>query len=410
MTGAETRLALSRPGVRKLLLPAWVAGGLGWSAVVEAPSAVAGAGGPQGALVPAMVAVAVLLAALAGRTAGGRPGSGLVAAAGPLFLAGVAPRPLILAVGLIVAALAGGWVVGGGAGQAARSAGARAHAAGAGLVVASAAGGFLLLPFSALWLGVLALLAVGIHAGATEAVARPDPTGFSESSRLSARGLFHAFGDLTVLDGLDLDLRAGEMVALVGGNGSGKSTLLRALGGHLVPDAGEIRLEGRPVVGAPPEELGRAGVCHVSGARPVFADLTVEENLRVGAWLAAGDRRAAVTQATEVFAELGPLMKQPAGTLSGGEQRLVALAQSLLVRPSVLLVDEVTLGLSPQLRRRALEILRAVADAGAAVLVVDHELEDLAPLADRVLRLDSGRAAEGPADSGPARFITLEDL
>lgn len=408
MTSAETRLALSRPRVRRQLWSAWLGGALVWTGVVEAPRLIGVAGGPRGALVPAAIAALALAAGLLALGARARPTAALLAAIGPLLLTGMLADPFVSSVGLTVAAAAGGWAVGAAANVAATTVDMRAGGAAAGLTLVSAGAGLTLLPLSSLWLSTLVALITAANIDRDGDLA-PPPSRLLRpgSSALSARSVAHSFGSERVLDAVDIDLRAGELAVLAGGNGSGKSTLLRILGGHIVPDEGELFVGNRSVLGAPPEELSRNGIFLISGARPVFADLTVDENLRIGAWLSA-DEAQAMESVLIRFPELRDLRTQQAGTLSGGEQRLVALAQSLLVRPTVVLADEVTLGLSPEARTRALQVLQALAAEGAAVLVVDHQLSDLTPLAARTLVIEGGRLSEAPADSGAARFIRVD--
>jgi len=300
-----------------------------------------------------------LVAGLIGRSTRSRPHTSLLAAAGPLLLAGLSANPVVLAVGVVIAAVAGGWSVGAASAVASIVVGRRAAAAASGLILVTAGAGLVLLPLSPLWLCtlVVVLTAVTIEFGPLPrppvSVQPPGthPAG-NHPAELSARSIVHAFGERLVIDGVDVDLRAGELAVLAGGNGSGKSTLLRILGGHIVPDEGDVFLGNRSLLGSPPEELARNGIFLISGSRPVFFDLTVEQNLRLGRWLAVGDRRSPLDTALTHFPELQHLMHQAAGTLSGGEQRLVALAQSLMVRPVVVLADEVTLGLSPDARAR----------------------------------------------------------
>lgn len=414
MTSAETRLALSRKGVRRQLWSAWLGGALVWTGLIEGPWAIGQAGGPRSALVPAAVLTLALVAGLIGRSTRSRPHTSLLAAAGPLLLAGLTANPVVLAVGVVIAAVAGGWSVGAASAVASIVVDRRAAAAASGLILVTAGAGLVLLPLSPLWLCtlVVVLTAVTIEFGPLPrppvSVQPPGthPAG-THPAELSARSITHAFGERLVIDGVDVDLRAGELAVLAGGNGSGKSTLLRILGGHIVPDEGDVFLGNRSLLGSPPEELARNGIFLISGSRPVFFDLTVEQNLRLGRWLAVGDRRSPLDTALTHFPELQHLMHQAAGTLSGGEQRLVALAQSLMVRPVVVLADEVTLGLSPDARARALAVLRKLADDGAAVLVVDHQLSDLIPMADRTLVISDGKLRDAPADSGEARFIKM---
>ena len=395
-----------------------------WTGLIEGPWAIGLAGGPRSALVPAGVLTLALAAGLIGRSTRSRPHTSLLAAAGPLLLAGLTANPVVLAVGVVIGSVAGGWSVGAASAVASIVVDRRAAAAASGLILVTAGAGLVLLPLSPLWLCTLVVVLTSVtiefgplprppvsvrlaatHSAGTHSAAT-HPAG-ARTAELSARSLAHAFGERLVIDGVDLDLRAGDLAVLAGGNGSGKSTLLRILGGHIVPDEGDVFLGNRSLLGSPPEELARNGIFLISGSRPVFFDLTVEQNLRLGRWLAVDDRRSPLDSALSHFPELQDLMHQPAGTLSGGEQRLVALAQSLMVRPVVVLADEVTLGLSPDARARALAVLRKLADDGAAVLVVDHQLSDLTPMADRTLVISDGKLRDAPADAGEARFIRM---
>lgn len=405
----ETRLALAQPLVRRGLWWAWLGGGLVWSAVVEAPSAIDEAIGLAGPAVPAMLGWLTLGTGMLGHRFRASPRAGLLAALGPLVVSGFAPTPVVVAAALILAGLSGGWVVGGVARHAQAG---RGGSAAAGLAVVAAAGGVVLIPLSSLWLGALAVFV--IMSGWPRSAAGAGMSAWSASildgqAVLVARAIDFSFGNRRVVDGLSVALRSGELVALVGPNGSGKSTLLRLLSGHLLPDGGVLAMDGNDVLGASPEELVRLGVSLASGSRPVFPDLTVEQNLQLGAWVCEGGRQSRqelARAALDRFAELAGRASDAAGTLSGGEQRLLALAASLLARPRVLLADEVTLGLSPRARAAALHILRAAADAGAAVFVVDHELRDLVPLTDRVLVMDNGRLTETTEPLvAAARFI-----
>jgi branched-chain amino acid transport system ATP-binding protein len=433
MTGHQTRLALARHPVRSLLWAAWIGGGLALTGIVEAPAEAALALDTSGPLVPAsLTGMALACGLVARRSSAPSPSPALAAGGIGLLFVGMAFRPAVSVAGLLIATAAGGWAVGA-ASAAAAAAARRAQSAAAGLSLAAAAGGIVLLPVSPLWLMAATAACLLARSLTQEPPSSSGLTGVGEPAGTGADPLEHRvpqavpsegplpeqpvlsvsrvalrFGDRAVLRGASLSLRRGELVGLAGGNGSGKSTLLRVLGGHLVPDEGDVFLDGASVLGAAPEELCRAGITLVSGARPVFPDLTVEENLRVAAWsaLPSGPAEARVA-ALETFPELEPLLARTAGTLSGGEQRLVALAQSLVVKPQVLLADEVTLGLSPPVRQRVWGLLRQLADQGSAVLVVDHELAEMSALSDRVLVLDGGTLTEGPAESGRARFITL---
>jgi branched-chain amino acid transport system ATP-binding protein len=204
-----------------------------------------------------------------------------------------------------------------------------------------------------------------------------------------------AYGSAPVLDGVSLEVRPGELLALVGGNGTGKSTLLRTIAGLLPASRGQIRLSGRDLTILRADHRAVAGVALVSGARPVFADLSVADNLRVGAYLTHRSR-AAFAAATEHVLALVPALagrlEVRAGLLSGGEQRQLALAQTLYRRPTILLADELTLGLDTSAQQATLALLRLFAEDGVGVVVVDHDLGSLLPCSDRAVVLADGHA------------------
>ena len=404
----ETRLALAKAHVRRGLWWAWLGGGLVWSAVVETPRAIEEAVGVSGPGVPALMGWLCVGAGLAAHRMRANPVAGVLAALGPLVVSGVAPTPIVVAAALCLSGLAGGWVVGAVSREAQDGTG---ESAAAGINLVAAAGGLLLIPLSSLWAAALAtVVALSGRPRSTSTTPRAGSSATADGQAIvGAERVAVSFGDRRILDGASISLRPRELVALVGANGSGKSTLLRVLSGHVLPDEGIVMIDGHDVVGASPEELARLGVTLASGSRPVFPDLTVEQNLQIATWVRDGGRRtrfATARGALARFPELSSLAHAAAGTLSGGEQRLLALAASLLTRPRSLLADEVTLGLSPVARARALRTLRAAADAGAAVIVVEHELRDLLPLADRILVLQDGKLTETQDPGRPsARFI-----
>ncbi|MFP5224803.1 MAG: ATP-binding cassette domain-containing protein [Actinomycetota bacterium] len=220
---------------------------------------------------------------------------------------------------------------------------------------------------------------------------RPDaPAG---SRLLELRGGSVSFGANQVLNGAELSLDRGEFVALVGGNGSGKSTLLRVLAGLTPADDGRVWLDGDEITMLRADERAAAGLALVSGARPIFPDLSIEQNLRCAAYRT--HRGADLDRATDALLELVPTLRQrrsaKAGVLSGGEQRLLAVIATLYRSPSVLLADELTLGLDRQARAAVLDLLRALADDGIAVIAVDHDLVSLLARADRAEVLTDGR-------------------
>lgn len=213
-------------------------------------------------------------------------------------------------------------------------------------------------------------------------------------SALSLKNLQVSFRDRVILQDVSLDADTGELLALIGSNGAGKSSLLRAAAGALRPTTGTVFLRGLDVTGLTTEERMRMGLAFVSGAHPVFPDLSVLENLRVAAFH-IHRRRSTFDATTERILDLVPHLQgrlaSKAGVLSGGEQRLLALAQTLYQGPSVLLVDELTMGLDQDARALVLDLLRLLADGGMAVVAVDHDLDALLDRADAAVAIVAGR-------------------
>ena len=217
--------------------------------------------------------------------------------------------------------------------------------------------------------------------------------------RLEVQGLRVRYGAHEAVCGIDLEVGSGEVVALLGANGAGKTTTLRAVSGLLRPSGGEVRLDGRRLDALPAHEVVAAGVAHVPEGRRVFPSMSVEENLDVGGYT---DRRGATAAKERVLALLPVLAErrsQPAGTLSGGEQQLLALGRALMSSPQVLLLDEPSTGLAPQAVEAVLDVLRGLAAGGTAVLLVEQDAEVALGLAARAYVLETGWVvAQGPAE------------
>jgi branched-chain amino acid transport system ATP-binding protein len=207
---------------------------------------------------------------------------------------------------------------------------------------------------------------------------------------LSARGVETGYGDLQVLYGVDVDVRADEVVAVFGPNGAGKSTLVKALYRLLPLWSGTVVLNGHDLAGRSTEQLVAAGLGYVPQTGNVFPNLSVRENLEVGG---AGlpDPESRMESLFELFPRLAERTEQRAGTLSGGERQMLAMARALMPDPDVLLVDEPSAGLAPQLVDRAFDHVRAVRDAGTAVLIVEQNVRAALAVADRGYVLDVGR-------------------
>jgi len=210
---------------------------------------------------------------------------------------------------------------------------------------------------------------------------------------LELDGLEVRHGAVHAVRGLSLSVDRGEIVGLIGPNGAGKSSTLHAVMGLVPPAGGDIRLRGRPLVGRRPEDVARAGVALVPEGRRIFAELTVEENLRLGVAgrRDGGDRRAALARAYELFPVVGEFRKRHAGALSGGQQQQLAIARALVAEPDVLLLDEPSLGLAPRVVDVVFEALREIRARGIAILLVEQRAQRTVALADRSHVLSNGR-------------------
>lgn len=224
-------------------------------------------------------------------------------------------------------------------------------------------------------------------------------TGPTDRPAVAVRGIDVSYGRLQVLFGVDLDVRPGEIVALLGTNGAGKSTLLKAMCG-LVPSRGSIHLGAEDLSGRSAEEIVRSGIALMPGGRAVFPTLTVDEHLRLASWTFRKDREriaADLTDVTELFPILAERGGQLAGDLSGGEQQQLALATTLLLRPEVLLIDELSLGLAPMVVASLCDVVRRLNATGITVVVVEQSVNVALTLAERAVFLEKGAVRfEGP--------------
>lgn len=220
------------------------------------------------------------------------------------------------------------------------------------------------------------------------------------STYLEVRGLKAAYGDIQVLHGIDFSVDEGQIAVILGANGAGKTTTLRALCA-MVSTEGSVRLGGEELAGQSTADIVRRGVAHVPQGRGTFPDLSVEENLMAGAFVRTdADVRADIEQWCETFPVLGERRAQTAGSLSGGEQQMLAIARALMLRPSLLLLDEPSLGLAPMITRSLFEQLTAInATAGTTMLVVEQNASLALGVADVAYVLEAGEVAlSGPAD------------
>jgi branched-chain amino acid transport system ATP-binding protein len=216
---------------------------------------------------------------------------------------------------------------------------------------------------------------------------------------LSVKGLCARYGRIEVLHGIDLEVGAGEVVAVVGANGAGKTTLLRCLSGVQPAAAGEIVFRGEALAGVPAFRRVARGLAQSPEGRQIFTNLTVEENLRLGAYLHDDDRVARdLEEAFAMFPALREKRGQVAGGLSGGQQQMLAIARALMARPACLLLDEPSMGLAPILVAQILDVVRGLRTRGVTVLLVEQNAYAALRIADRGYVMETGRIAmAGPA-------------
>jgi branched-chain amino acid transport system ATP-binding protein len=218
-------------------------------------------------------------------------------------------------------------------------------------------------------------------------------------SLLEVEGLSAGYGPVRVLEDVGFEVDEGGRVAILGANGAGKTTTLRALSG-MVSTRGSIRFDGREVAGKSTPDLVRLGVGHVPEGRGTFPELTVDENLRLGAYVRRGEVRADIDRCYGWFPRLADRRDQPAGNLSGGEQQMLAVGRALMLRPRLLMLDEPSLGLAPILTRELFRVLAEIAgEQGTTMLVVEQNANLALDFADHAYVLEAGRIAlSGPAD------------
>jgi branched-chain amino acid transport system ATP-binding protein len=225
---------------------------------------------------------------------------------------------------------------------------------------------------------------------------------------LAVAALESGYGKIRVLHGIDFQVEAGEVVALLGPNGAGKSTMLRALSGLLPVNAGYVRFGGRDMTNASPREAARAGLVHVIEGHRVFTQISVTDNLLLAGYdLSRGERTARIEEALAFFPEIAAKRHEYGGALSGGQQQMLTVAQGLVRRPRLLMLDEPSAGLSPVLVDRVLDVIGQLRKQGTAVLLVEQLLEKALATADRVYALVQGHVVlEAPTseDNLPQRL------
>jgi branched-chain amino acid transport system ATP-binding protein len=228
-------------------------------------------------------------------------------------------------------------------------------------------------------------------------------------SLLELRGVTAGYGHFTALWDVSLSVAAGEAVAVVGPNGAGKTTLLRVISGLIAPRAGDLAFDGAALGGKPAYEIVAHGVAHVPEGRRIFPALTVSDNLKMGAYLPAARRRFAesLERVYALFPVLAERRAQRAGSLSGGEQQMLAIGRALMSRPKLILLDEPSMGLAPVMVLRVFDLIRRIREEGYTILVVEQNVRQVLKLVDRAYLLEVGRIKmEGrAAELGEQDFV-----
>jgi branched-chain amino acid transport system ATP-binding protein len=208
---------------------------------------------------------------------------------------------------------------------------------------------------------------------------------------LSVENLTSAYGRIEVLHGVSIEVRAGEIATLVGANGAGKSTLLRAISGVQPVTAGSIRFEGKPLDKLPSHARVALGITQVPEGRQVFAPLSTEDNLKLGAWSRrTADLAPQIARIYTLFPMLAAMRRTPAGALSGGQQQMLAIGRALMAQPRLLLLDEPSMGLAPMLVDQILETIRELKRDGLTMLLVEQNARAALAIADRAYVLETG--------------------
>ena len=209
-------------------------------------------------------------------------------------------------------------------------------------------------------------------------------------SLLHIKDLTVSYGGIKALKGISLDVEKGQIVTLIGSNGAGKSTTLRAIAGLIPMKGGTITYDGQVISGQSPQKIVSEGICMVPEGRRVFANLTVLENLKIGAYLRKDDLTPDLEHVYQLFPRLRERSWQPAGTLSGGEQQMLAVGRALMMRPKLLMMDEPSLGLAPLVIRDIFSIIRTLHEEGITILLVEQNANAALRVADSAYVLETG--------------------
>jgi branched-chain amino acid transport system ATP-binding protein len=228
---------------------------------------------------------------------------------------------------------------------------------------------------------------------------------------LEIRNLHLAYGRIRAVAGVDLDVAAGEIVALVGANGAGKSSLLKAVAGLERPQLGSIRFEGRDIARWPAHRALAGGIAYVPEGRLIVGTLSVRDNLRLGAFARAGRAplAAELERVLAIFPDLRARLDEPGASLSGGQAQMLALARGLMAAPKLMLLDEPALGLAPVMTRAVFDLIARLRAEGVTILLVEQNVAEALALADRAYVLESGRIVKSGAGSTLARDPGLRE-
>lgn len=223
---------------------------------------------------------------------------------------------------------------------------------------------------------------------------------------LQLQDLHVHYGAIHALQGIDLSIERGRIVTLIGGNGAGKSTTLRAISGLLRPTRGSILFEGQPIHRQAAHRIVQQGIAHAPEGRGIFPNLSVEENLMLGAYTRRDSEEVCRDRARslELFPRLAERLRQQAGTLSGGEQQMLAIARALMARPRLLLLDEPSLGLAPQIVQVIFRIIRQINADGVTILLVEQNAHMALSIADQAYVIQTGQVIK----HGPARKLLTD--
>jgi branched-chain amino acid transport system ATP-binding protein len=210
---------------------------------------------------------------------------------------------------------------------------------------------------------------------------------------LEVKEIHTFYGNIEALKGISLEVEEGEIVTLIGSNGAGKSTTLRSISGLTPPRSGSIRFDGKELGETPPQEIVRLGISQSPEGRRVFSRMTVRENLELGAYLRGDDLEEDLTRVYDLFPRLKEREKQKAGTMSGGEQQMLAIGRALMAEPRLLLLDEPGMGLAPILVERIYDTIREINEQGTTILLVEQNANSALDVSNRGYVLETGTVA-----------------